>query len=445
MRIYLSPPDLTGDEYAALERALAGGWVAPLGPEVDAFEAELAAVTGRANGVALSSGTAAIHLALQHAGVGPGTRVLVQSLTFVASVNPVRYLGAEVVLVDSDEATWAIDPDLVGEAFDAAEREGRPYTALVTVDLYGECADYSTIVPLCERHGVTLIEDAAEALGSTHAGRPAGSFGHSAALSFNGNKIITTSGGGAMVTDDADAASRARFLATQARDPSPHYEHTVMGYNYRMSNLLAALGRAQLADLERRVERRRDHNAFYRQALGDLPGVRFMEEGAEQPDHVLADHVHRRPGGSRHRPRGHPAPPRVVGHRGPAGVEADAPAALVRRRRGVRRGGVFAAVRARVVHPVGVEPHRRPAHPGRRGDPLGVPSMNFPSPFGGGDRWRAPASGTTGEGEPERRSRPLRSGCHTSSPARAGHVPSAWSAASMSFRLIPSTKRMASR
>ncbi len=281
MRIYLSPPDLTGDEYAALERALAGGWVAPLGPEVDAFEAELAAVTGRANGVALSSGTAAIHLALQHAGVGPGARVLVQSLTFVASVNPVRYLGAEVVLVDSDEATWAIDPDLVGEAFDAAEREGRPYTALVTVDLYGECADYSTIVPLCERHGVTLIEDAAEALGSTHAGRPAGSFGHSAALSFNGNKIITTSGGGAMVTDDADAASRARFLATQARDPAPHYEHTVMGYNYRMSNLLAALGRAQLADLERRVERRRDHNAFYRQALGDLPGVRFMEESAD--------------------------------------------------------------------------------------------------------------------------------------------------------------------
>ncbi len=386
MRIYLSPPDLTGDEYAALERALAGGWVAPLGPEVDAFEAELAAVTGRANGVALSSGTAAIHLALQHAGVGPGTRVLVQSLTFVASVNPVRYLGAEVVLVDSDEATWAIDPDLVGEAFDAAEREGRPYTALVTVDLYGECADYSTIVPLCERHGVTLIEDAAEALGSTHAGRPAGSFGHSAALSFNGNKIITTSGGGAMVTDDADAASRARFLATQARDPSPHYEHTVMGYNYRMSNLLAALGRAQLADLERRVERRRDHNAFYRQALGDLPGVRFMEEGAENRTMFWLTTFTVDPEDSRHRPRGHPAPPRVVGHRGPTGVEADAPAALVRRRRGVRGGGVFAAVRARVVHPVGVEPHRRPAHPGRRGDPLGVPNMNFPSPFGGGDR-----------------------------------------------------------
>ena len=281
MRIYLSPPDLTGDEYAALERALASGWVAPLGPEVDAFEGELAAVTGRTHGVALSSGTAAIHLALHHAGVGPGSRVLVQSLTFVASVNPVRYLGAEVVLVDSDEATWAIDADLVGEALEAAEREGRPYTAVVTVDLYGQCADYSTIVPLCERHGVTLIEDAAEALGSTHAGRLAGSFGHSAALSFNGNKIITTSGGGALVTDDAEAAAVARFLATQARDPSPHYEHTVMGYNYRMSNVLAALGRVQLADLERRVERRRDHNAFYRQALGDLPGVRFMEEGAE--------------------------------------------------------------------------------------------------------------------------------------------------------------------
>ena len=278
-RIYPSPPDLVGTELSALERAVAGGWVAPLGPEVDAFEVELAVATDRAHAVALSAGTAGIHLALERAGVGPGSRVLAPSLTFVASVNPVRYLGGEVVLVDSDATTWSIDPDLVAEAFDRADIEGRPYAALLTVDLYGQCVDYSTIVPLCERYGVTLIEDAAEALGSTHAGRRAGSFGHSAALSFNGNKVITTSGGGAIVTDDGDAADRARFLATQARDPAPHYEHTVMGYNYRMSNLLAAFGRSQLADLGRRVERRRRHNAFYREMLAELPGVRFMEEG----------------------------------------------------------------------------------------------------------------------------------------------------------------------
>ncbi|CAN5273323.1 MAG: DegT/DnrJ/EryC1/StrS family aminotransferase [Acidimicrobiia bacterium] len=279
-RIYLSPPDMAGTEQSAVARAIEGGWIAPLGPEVDAFEAELAAATGRSHGVALSSGTGAIHLALEQAGVGPGSRVLVQSLTFVASANPVRYLGAEPVFIDSDEATWAMDPDLLAEALARAETEGRPYAAVVTVDLYGQCADYSAIVPICERHEVTLIEDAAEALGATHAGSRAGSFGYSAALSFNGNKIITTSGGGALVTDDAKAASRARFLATQARDPAPHYEHTVIGYNYRLSNLLAAVGRSQLADLERRVERRRSHNRFYREALGDLPGVAFMPEGA---------------------------------------------------------------------------------------------------------------------------------------------------------------------
>ncbi|MDQ3781426.1 MAG: aminotransferase class I/II-fold pyridoxal phosphate-dependent enzyme, partial [Actinomycetota bacterium] len=279
-RIYLSPPDLAGTESAAVQRAIEGGWIAPLGPEVDAFESELAAATDRGHGVALSSGTAAIHLALQQAGVGPGTRVLVQSLTFVASVNPVRYLGAEPVLIDSDRATWVMDPNLLAEALDGAEREGRPYRAVVVVDLYGQCADYTAIVPLCHQHGVTLIEDAAEAIGATHAGRRAGSFGQSAALSFNGNKIITTSGGGALVTDDAMAATRARFLATQAREPAAHYEHTEVGYNYRLSNLLAALGRAQLADLERRVERRRSHNRFYREALGDLPGVVFMPEAA---------------------------------------------------------------------------------------------------------------------------------------------------------------------
>ena len=277
-RIYLSPPDLTGDENAAIARAIAGGWIAPLGPEVDAFEAELAAVTGRGHGVALSSGTAALHLALEGAGVGPGSRVLVQSLTFSASANAVRYLGADPVFVDSEPATWNMDPDLLADALDAARRAGRRYQAVVTVDLYGQCADYNRIVAICDDHGVALVEDAAEALGASYGTRPAGSFGRAAALSFNGNKIITTSGGGALVTDDGAAARRARYLATQAREPVSHYEHTELGYNYRMSNLLAALGRTQLTDLERRVDRRRAHNRAYREALADLPGIDFMPE-----------------------------------------------------------------------------------------------------------------------------------------------------------------------
>ncbi len=277
-RIYLSPPDLTGDENAAIARAIAGGWIAPLGPEVDAFEAELAAVTGRGHGVALSSGTAALHLALEGAGVGPGSRVLVQSLTFSASANAVRYLGADPVFVDSEPATWNMDPDLLAEALDAARRAGRRYQAVVTVDLYGQCADYNRIAAICDDHGVALVEDAAEALGASYGARPAGSFGQAAALSFNGNKIITTSGGGALVTDDAAAARRARYLATQAREPVSHYEHTELGYNYRMSNLLAALGRTQLTDLDRRVDRRRAHNRAYRAALADVPGIAFMPE-----------------------------------------------------------------------------------------------------------------------------------------------------------------------
>lgn len=272
-RIYLSPPDVSEEDRAALLRAFDSGWIAPLGPDVQGLEKELAAATGRAHGVALSSGTAALHLALRNAGVGPGDRVLVQSLTFSATANAVVYTGAEPVFVDSDPASWNANPDLVAEALAGAE-----FRAFIPVDLYGQCADYARLEAICQRHGVILIEDAAESLGATFAGRPAGSFGHAAALSFNGNKIITTSGGGALVTDDETWATRTLHMATQARDPAPHYEHTELGFNYRLSNLLAALGRAQLADLERRVERRRDHNRFYREVLGDLPGVEFMPE-----------------------------------------------------------------------------------------------------------------------------------------------------------------------
>ena len=258
---------------AALNRAFDGGWIAPLGPEVDAFEIELAERTGRSYAVALSSGTAALHLGLLLMGVEAGDRVLVSSLTFSATVNAISYVGAQPVFIDSDARTWNMDPDLLGQAL-----ESGTYAACMPVDIYGQCADYDRIETLCKEHAVPLIEDAAEALGATLNGRPAGSFGDSAALSFNGNKIITTSGGGALLTDDEDQAAEARFLATQARDPAPHYEHSRIGYNYRLSNLLAALGRSQLSDLDRRVDARRRINDRYRQALGDIEGIAFMPE-----------------------------------------------------------------------------------------------------------------------------------------------------------------------
>ncbi len=280
-RIYLSPPDVSpADEQAILE-AFRSGWVAPAGPELGRFEKALSEVTGRSHAVALSSGTAGLHLGLLAAGVSPGDRVLVSTLTFVATANAVRYLGAEPVFVDSTPASWNIDPELVGEELEDAARRGRRYAACIAVDIYGQCADYGRLTELCDRHGVYLLEDAAEALGATYQGRPAGSFGDAAVLSFNGNKIITTSGGGAYLTDSADAAQRVRYLSTQARQPVVHYEHTEVGFNYRLSNLLAALGRSQLDDLDRRVEARRAHNRAYREALGDLPGIEFMPEAPE--------------------------------------------------------------------------------------------------------------------------------------------------------------------
>jgi len=226
----------------------------------------------------LSSGTGALHLALVDLAVGLGDRVVVPSLTFAASANAVRYTGAEPVFVDSERESWNIDPDLLAETLDRGSRTGKPISAVVTVDIYGQCADYGRIVDICAAYDIPLIEDAAEALGATRDGRPAGSFGAAAALSFNGNKIITTSGGGALVTDDAERAAHIRFLATQARDPAPHYQHSELGFNYRLSNLLAALGRSQLADLDRRVARRRDHRRFYGEVLGGLDGVELMPE-----------------------------------------------------------------------------------------------------------------------------------------------------------------------
>lgn len=277
-RIYLSPPHLTGRERELLAEALDSNWIAPLGPQVDAFEAELAAACGVGHAAALSSGTAALHLALLLAGVEPGDEVWCSDLTFVASANAVVYCGARPVFVDADRATWTLDPDLVAEELRRASREGRLPKALIAVDLYGQCCDYDRLVAACGEHGVTLIEDAAEALGASYRGRPAGSLGRCAVLSFNGNKIITTSGGGALVCDDPALAARARFLAAQAREPAPHYEHEELGYNYRLSNLLAAVGRGQLATLGERVAARRHNFAAYRERLGDLPGISFMPE-----------------------------------------------------------------------------------------------------------------------------------------------------------------------
>jgi dTDP-4-amino-4,6-dideoxygalactose transaminase len=277
-RVILSAPEVGTRERAALLAAFEGGWIAPAGPDLDAFEADLARVTGRQHAVGLSSGTAAIHLGLVALGVGPGDEVLVPTLTFVATANAVVHAGARPVFVDCDE-TWTIDVELVEEELERRARSGaRQIAAIVPVDLYGRCADHDRLAALATRYGVAVLVDAAEALGATYRGRPAGADGVAAALSFNGNKIVTTSGGGALVTDDAALAARVRHLATQAREPVLHYEHEDIGFNHRLSNLLAAMGRPQVADLTARVSRRRTVSHAYRVALLGAPGVSFMPE-----------------------------------------------------------------------------------------------------------------------------------------------------------------------
>ncbi|MBL0170007.1 MAG: aminotransferase class I/II-fold pyridoxal phosphate-dependent enzyme [Gemmatimonadaceae bacterium] len=277
-RIYLSPPHLGEDELALVTEAFRSNWIAPLGPHVDAFERELAAYVETPHAIALSSGTAALHLALLAFGIGEGDTVWVSSLTFAASAFPIRYVGATPVFVDSDRSTWNMDPLLLAEALDDAARRGALPRAVVLVHLYGQCADVEAIAEACARHEVLLIEDAAEALGSRFKGRAAGTFGDVGFYSFNGNKIITTSGGGMLVTPHADIAARVRMLATQAREPVPHYEHTRVGYNYRLSNVLAGIGRGQLRVIEDRVAARRAVFDRYDAALGALPGVHFMPE-----------------------------------------------------------------------------------------------------------------------------------------------------------------------
>ena len=275
-RIHLSKPDITELEEQFVLEAIRSGWVAPLGPMVDRFESEVAERVGVAGALALSSGTAALHLALLDAGAGPGRVVVVPTMTFAASANAVVYTGAEAVFVDVDPRDGNVEPDLLFEAVDTLRREGKDIAAVMTVDLFGRCADYAVIAPALAERGIPLLEDAAEALGATREGRAAGSFGHAAALSFNGNKILTTSGGGMLLSDDLELLERARHLSTQARDPAPWYEHSEIGYNYRLSNLLAALGVAQLSRLDAMIARRREIRDRYSAAMASLPGVEIL-------------------------------------------------------------------------------------------------------------------------------------------------------------------------
>jgi len=287
-RIFLSPPHMGGEELHFIQEAFESNYIAPLGPQVDAFEREFAEKVGIAHTVAVSSGTAAMHLALRVLGIGSGDEVLASTLTFIGSVTPILFQGATPVFIDSDRTSWCMDASILVEELEVCKKAGKLPKAVIPTDLYGQCCDYDTILVVCEKYGVPMVADAAEALGSRyksdlrsptsdlwhHAGKRA----KTAVFSFNGNKILTTSGGGMLASDDIDLIDQARFLSQQARDPAPHYEHSTFGYNYRMSNILAAIGRGQLRILEERVERKRQIFEHYKEALRNVPGIEFMPE-----------------------------------------------------------------------------------------------------------------------------------------------------------------------
>jgi dTDP-4-amino-4,6-dideoxygalactose transaminase len=277
-QILLSSPHMGEHEREFVEEAFRTNWIAPLGPNVDAFEREMAERIGVGFAAALSSGTAAIHLALVLLGVGRGDRVFCSALTFSASANPIVYQGAEPVFIDSEPRSWNMSPSALEDAFIAAKKQSRMPRAVVVVNLYGQSADFDPIVEICNRYDVPIVEDAAESLGALYKGRHSGTIGKLGVFSFNGNKIITTSGGGMLVSDDEDLITRARFLATQAREPALHYEHKVIGYNYRMSNILAGVGRGQLRVLDSRVEARRHVFQRYQQGLATCSGLQWMPE-----------------------------------------------------------------------------------------------------------------------------------------------------------------------
>lgn len=272
-----------GTELKYVHQAFEQNWIVPLGPNVDAFEHELGEVTGSGHVAALASGTSALHLALILLDVKPGDIVIGSSYTFSATINPVMYLCAKPVLIDSEKETWNMDPELLEESLrsESLTSEGPKIKAIIVTHLYGMPAKMDEIMAVAEKYGIPVVEDAAESLGSRYKGRPTGSMGRFGILSFNGNKIITTSGGGALISSDEAMIKRARFLSTQARDPAPHYQHSTVGYNYRMSNVVAGIGRGQLEVLDHRVRRRRETNQWYRNILKDVPGVTFHTEPSE--------------------------------------------------------------------------------------------------------------------------------------------------------------------
>lgn len=277
-RIYLSPPHMSGDELSLVKDAVESNWIAPLGPHVDGFEEEMAEFLGVGHAAALSSGTAALHLALRLIGVEPGDEVICSSLTFSASANPILYERGRPVFIDAERSSWNIDPELLRREIKDAAKRGKLPRAAIIVDLYGQSADFDRIIETCAEYEIPIIEDAAEALGATYKGRKVGVFGKVGVFSFNGNKIITTSAGGMLVSDERSLIEQTRFLATQAKEPGPHYEHSAVGYNYGMSNVLAAIGRVQLSILPERIQARRRIFSLYREGLGDLPGIAFMPE-----------------------------------------------------------------------------------------------------------------------------------------------------------------------
>jgi pyridoxal phosphate-dependent aminotransferase EpsN len=279
-KIYLSSPHMCGLEQKYIKEAFDTNWIAPLGPHVDAFEKEVAEYVGINGAVALSSGTAAIHLALRLLEIGPGDVVFCSSLTFAASCNPILYQGGQPVFIDSEPESWNMSSRALVKAFIDAEHKGKLPKAVIIVNLYGQSADMDPLLEICKDYGVPVIEDAAESLGATYKGKASGTFGRFGIYSFNGNKIITTSGGGMLVSDDLEALAKARFLATQARDSARHYQHSEVGYNYRLSNVLAAIGRGQLKVLEDRIAARRAVFDRYYNALSHIKGIEFMPEAS---------------------------------------------------------------------------------------------------------------------------------------------------------------------
>ncbi len=279
-RIHLSPPHMSGLEQQYIQAAFDSNWIAPLGPNVDYFEQEICQLTGARHALALSSGTAALHLALIVLGIRPGDKVIVSTLTFSASVNPIVYQGATPIFIDSEPASWNMDPNLLADFLAAHAQQNQLPKALILVHLYGQSANIAPILELCNQYNVLLIEDAAEALGATYKGKAPGTFGAMGFYSFNGNKIITTSGGGMLVSDNQSRIDHARKLSTQAREAAPHYQHSELGYNYRMSNILAGVGRGQLQVLEDRIQARRENFEYYQETLSNLAGIQFMPEAA---------------------------------------------------------------------------------------------------------------------------------------------------------------------